>query len=148
MKRILFSQNESAIKDDHFVIDGVVELNNGSLISQKAFQQVNDVQNWKIDYKNSNLEIRKKGRFLSIKSHYKNKDEEDRYIYYIYNMETSNYKTLINYLKEDSIKINKEVAFETEKLIQEIKRSKSLTGLFLGIIATILISYVLWKTIE
>lgn len=148
MKRILFSQNESAIKDDHFVIDGVVELNNGSIISQRAFQQVNDVQNWKLDYKDSNLEIRKKGRFLSIKSYYKNKDEEDRYIYYIYNVETSNYRKMIDYLKEDSLKINKEVAFETEKLIQEIKKSKSLIGIFLGVIMTILISYVLWKTIE
>ncbi len=28
MKRVLFSQNESPIKDDYFVIDGVLEKDN------------------------------------------------------------------------------------------------------------------------
>ena len=47
MKRILFAQNENAVKDDYFVIDGVVELDNVSDLSLKAFQKINDVKNWK-----------------------------------------------------------------------------------------------------
>ena len=68
MKRILFSQNESAIKDDYFVIDGVVDLDNVSDLSLKAFQIINDVENWKVIYKDTELEIRKKeGKIAFLK---------------------------------------------------------------------------------
>jgi hypothetical protein len=145
MKRILYSQNESAIKDDYFVIDGVVELDNVSDLSLKAFQIINDVENWKIFHKDAELEIRKKGEFLSIKSHYINKDESNRYIFYVYYVETNNIKHMINVLKEDSLKINKEVAFETEKLINRINKNAALKKILVGIIGAIIISFILWE---
>lgn len=148
MKRILFSQNEDAIKDDYFVIDGVVELDNVSDLSQKAFEKINDVENWNVVYRNPKLEIRKKGQFLSIKSHYKDKDDADRYIFYIYYVKTNDYREMIDYLKKDSLKINKNVAFETEKLINEINECKSLRNTFIGLLAAILISFALWKIIK
>ena len=94
------------------------------------------------------IEIRRKGRFLSIKSRYKNKDEADRYISYLYYVETNDLRKMIDFLKADSLKINKEVVFETERLINEINNSTSLKRAIVGIIATILISYILWRIIE
>ncbi|MDI5950100.1 MULTISPECIES: hypothetical protein [Flavobacterium] len=148
MKRILFSQNESAIKDDYFVIDGVVELDNVSNLSLKAFQIINDVENWKVIYKDTELEIRKKGEFLSIKSHYINKDESDRFIFYIYYVETNDISLMINLLKEDSLKINKELAFETEKLIDKLNKNAGLKKILIGIIAAIVISFIVWEIVK
>ena len=148
MKRILFSQNESAIKNDYFVIDGVVELDNVSNLSLGAFQVINDVENWKIIYKDKELEIRKKGEFLSIKSHYINKDESDRFIFYIYYVETNDISIMINLLKEDSLKINKELAFETEKLIDKLNKNADLKIILIGIIAAIVISFIVWEIVK
>lgn len=148
MKRILFSQNESAIKDDYFVIDGVVELDNVSNLSLKAFQIINDVENWKVIYKDTELEIRKKGEFLSIKSHYINKDESDRFIFYIYYVETNDVSLMMNLLKEDSLKINKELAFETEKLIDKLNKNAGLKKILIGIIAAIVISFIVWEIVK
>ena len=148
MKRILFSQNESAIKNDYFVIDGVVELDNVSNLSLEAFQVINDVENWKIIYKDTELEIRKKGEFLSVKSHYINKDESDRFIFYIYYVETNDISLMINLLKEDSLKINKELAFETEKLIDKLNKNADLKKILIGIIAAIVISFIVWEIVK
>lgn len=148
MKRILYSQNESAIKDDYFVIDGVVELDNVSNLSLKAFQVINDVENWKIIYKDKELEIRKKGEFLSVKSHYINKDESDRFIFYIYYVETNDISLMINLLKEDSLKINKELAFETEKVIDKLNKNADLKKILIGIIAAIVISFIVWEIVK
>ena len=148
MKRILFSQNESAIKNDYFVIDGVVELDNVSNLSLEAFQVINDIENWKIIYKDTELEIRKKGEFLSIKSHYINKDESDRFIFYIYYVETNDFSLMINFLKEDSLKINKKLAFETEKLIDKLNKNADLKKILIGIIAAIVISFIVWEIVK
>lgn len=148
MKRILYSQNESAIKDDYFVIDGVVELDNVSNLSLKAFQVINDVENWKIIYKDKELEIRKKGEFLSVKSHYINKDESDRFIFYIYYVETNDISLMINLLKEDSLKINKELAFETEKVIDKLNKNTDLKKILIGIISAIVISFIVWEIVK
>lgn len=145
MKRILYSQNESTIKDDYFVIDGKTELNNTSNSSLQAFQIIRSTEDWKIEYKDADLEIRKKDNFLSIKSNYKNKDELDRYLFYIYYVETNDYKQMIDFLKDDSLKINKEVAFETEKLIDKINKNTNLKKIMIGIIVAIIISFILWE---
>lgn len=148
MKRILYSQNESTTKDDYFVIDGNTELNNTSNSSLQAFQIIRSTEDWKIQYKDADLEIRKKGNFLSIKSHYKNKDELDRYLFYIYYVEANDYRQMINLLKEDSLKINKELAFETEKLIDKLNKNAGLKKILIGIIAAIVISFILWEIVK
>lgn len=148
MKRILYSQNESPIKDDYFVIDGVLEKNNVSDLSMKAFQLVKSIENWKIMYEDDELIIRKNGKFLSVKSHYINKDESGRFLFYVYYVESNNIEKMLDDLKTDSIKINKEVAFETEKLIERIKKNKNIEKIIIGIILTLIISIVLWETVK
>lgn len=148
MKRILYSQNESAIKDDYFVIDGELELDNVSNLSMKAFQLVNSIENWKIIYEDSELKIQKKGSFLSIKSHYKDKDESGRLLFYIYYVESNDIGKMLDYLKEDSIKINKSIAFEAEELIGRIKKKENLKKTIVGIFIIILASYVLWEIVK
>jgi hypothetical protein len=148
MKRVLFSQNESPIKDDYFVIDGVLEKDNLSDLSIGAFKLINSIENWKVVYEDSELKIQKKGEFLSIKSHYMNKDESDRFIFYIYYVETNDISLMINLLKEDSKKINKELAFETEKLIEKLNKNADLKKILIGIIAAIVVSFIVWEIVK
>jgi len=148
MKRILYSQNESTINDDYFVIDGVLEKNNISEMSMKAFQLVKSIENWKIVYEDEELIIREKGKFLSIKSHYVNKDESGRYLFYVYYVESNDIEKMLEDLKRDSIKINKEVAFETERLIELIKKNKNIKKIIIGFFITLIISIVLWETVK
>jgi hypothetical protein len=148
MKRILYSQSENAIKADYFVIDGDIELDNVSNLSLEAFKIVNDVESWKVFYRDPDLEIRKKGKFLGFKSHYKNKDDSNRNMFYIYYMETSNIQQMLDSLKEDSLKINKELAFETEKLIEKLNKNPDIKKILIGIIAAIIISFIVWEIVK
>jgi hypothetical protein len=147
MKRILYSQSENPIRNDYFVIDGNLETNNVSNLSMEAFQIVNSSENWKVLYMDEELKIKKRGNFLSMKSHYKNQDEAGRFLFYIYYIESNDIGKMLDYLKEDSKKINKDIAFETVKLIEKINKTnikKIITGVFL----TIIISLVLWEIVK
>lgn len=148
MKRILYSQNESAIKDDYFVIDGKLELDNVSNLSMEAFQLVNSIEKWKIIYKDTELKIQKKGGFLSIKSHYKNKDESGRFLFYIYYVESNDVEQMLDYLKEDSLKINKNIAFDAEELVGRIKKKENLKKIIVGIFISLIISFVVWEIVK
>ena len=66
MKRILYSQNEDIVKDDYFVIDGVVETSNISNHALVAFHLIKSTENWKKIYEDEDLIVRKKGRYLNI----------------------------------------------------------------------------------
>lgn len=148
MKRILYSQNESAIKDDYFVIDGQLELDNVSNLSMKAFELVNSIENWKILYEDSELKIQKKGNFLSIKSHYTNLDESGRFLFYVYYVELNDIEKMLNYLKEDSQKINKNIAFEADELIVRIKKKENLKKIIVGIFISLIVSFVIWEIVR
>lgn len=148
MKRILYSQSESPVKDDYFVIDGNLETNNLSDLSMKAFQIVNSSENWKVLYEDEELKIKKKGNFLNIKSHYKNQDEAGRCLFYIYYIEANDIGQMLDALREDSKKIDKEIAFETAELIERIKKKENLKKIIIGIFIAILASYVLWEIVK
>lgn len=148
MKRILFSQNESPIKDDYFVIDGVLEKDNLSDLSIGAFKLINSIENWKILYEDSELKIQKKGKFLSIKSHYTNIDESGRFLFYVYYVELNDIEKMLNYLKEDSRKINKNIAFEADELILKIKKKENLKKIIVGIFISLIVSYVIWEIVR
>jgi hypothetical protein len=148
IKRILYSQSEKVIKDDYFVIDGVLEQDNVSNLSLDAFQLINETENWKEIYKDDDLVIRKKGNYLNIKSHYINKDESGRFMFYVYYVESKNIEEMLNYLKIDSQIINKELGFEAEKLIKKIKESKKVKNIILVSLLVIVVSFLIWETVK
>lgn len=150
IKRILYSQNESVLKDDYFVINGVLEHDNVSNLSLDAFQIIKETENWKEIYKQDDIVIRQKRSFLNIKSHYINKDESDRYIFYIFYVEAKSIKEALELLKHDSQLIHKELGFEDEDLIQKIKSiKKKIKNKFLSILLIIIaLSFLIWRTIK
>lgn len=148
MKRVLFSQNESPIKDDYFVIDGVLEKDNLSDLSIGAFKLINSIENWKIVYEDSELKIQKKGKLLSIKSHYTNIDESGRFLFYVYYVESNDIEKMLNYLEEDSKKIKKDIAFETAELIERIKKKGNLKKIIVGIFISLIASYIVWEIVK
>lgn len=148
MKRILYSQSENPTKNDYFVIDGNLEVDNVSNLSMEAFQIINNSENWKVLYIDEELKIRKKGNLLSIKSHYKNQDEVGRSLFYIYYVEFSDIEKMLKYLKEDSRKINKDIAFDTAELIEKIKKKDNIKKIIIGVFLTAIISFVLWKIVK
>lgn len=148
MKRILYSQSENPTKNDYFVIDGNLEVDNVSNLSMEAFQIVNSSENWKVLYNDEELKIRKKGNFLSMKSHYKNQDEVGRFLFYIYYVEFNDIEKMLDYLKEDSKKINKDIAFKTGELVEKIKKKDIVKKIISGVFLTVIISFVLWKIVK
>jgi hypothetical protein len=148
IKRILYSQNENVIKDDYFVIDGVLEQDNVSNLSLDAFQIIKDTEDWKETYKEEGLVIRRKGNYLNIKSHYINKDESGRFIFYVYYVESKDINEMLEYLKSDSAIINKEIGFKVEKLIQKIDNKKIIKKTIIGILISIIITYIIWNITE
>lgn len=148
MKRILYSQSETPVKGDYFVIDGNLETNNLSDLSMKAFQIVSSSENWKVLYEDEELKIKKKGNFLSIKSHYKNQDEAGRFLFYIYYIEVNDIEQMLEALREDSKKINKDIAFETVELIERIKKKENIKKIIIGFFISLIISFVVWEIVK
>ena len=148
IKRILYSQHENVIKDDYYVIDGVLEYDNVSNLSLTAFQIIKETENWKEIYKEDNLVIRQKGNYLNIKSYYLNKDESGRYMFYVYYVESNEIQEMLDLLKSDSAIINKELAFETLQLIKKIKSIKKLRIVIISALTLIVISFLTWKVIK
>lgn len=148
IKRILYSQHENVIKDDYYVIDGVLEYDNVSNLSLTAFQIIKETENWKEIYKEDNLVIRQKGNYLNIKSYYLNKDESGRYMFYVYYVESNEIQEMLDLLKSDSEIINKELAFETLQLIKKIKSIKKLRIVIISALTLIVISFLTWKVIK
>lgn len=148
MKRILYSQSETPVKGDYFVIDGNLETNNLSDLSMKAFHIVNSSENWKVLYEDEELKIKKNGNFLSIKSHYKNQDEAGRFLFYIYYIEVNDIEQMLEALREDSKKINKDIAFETVELIERIKKKGNLKKIIVGIFISLIASYIVWEIVK
>jgi len=144
MKRILYSQHESAIKDDYFVIDGELELNNVSDLSMEAFKIVNSIEDWKILYQNQIVKILRQGKFLGLKSHYINEDESGRLLFYIYYFQSNDIEKMLNNLESDSRIINKQLPFETKVMLAEIKKKGILKTVILILIVA-LASFILWK---
>lgn len=148
MKRILYSQSETPVKGDYFVIDGNLETNNVSDLSMKAFQIVNSSENWKVLYEDGQLKIKKKDNFLSIKSNYKNQDEVGRFLFYIYYIESNDVEEMLKYLKEDSLKINKDIAFNAEELITKIRKKENIKKIIIGFFISLIISLVVWEIVK
>lgn len=148
MKRVLFSQNESPLKDDYFVIDGILENNNLSDLSLEAFKLINSIENWKVVYGDSEIKIQKNGKFLSIKSHYKDLDDSDRFLFYIYFVELNDIGIMLDYLKQDSEKIDKNLAFEASELISKIKKKENFKKIMIGIFVSLIISAIVWEIVK
>lgn len=148
IKRILYSQNESAIKDDYFVIDGVLEQDNFSNLSLDAFELIKDTENWKEIYKEEDLVIRLRGNYLNIKSNYINRDESGRFIFYVYYIKSKDMEEMLTFLKSDSKIINKELGFEVDKLVEKIRNKKKLKKVILSALLLIVVSLLIWETVK
>lgn len=122
MNRILYSQNENILDDDHFVIDGVLYNNNVSNQSIDAFNLIKSTENWKIFYATDDLTIRREGAYFNIKSHYVNVDSSDRNIFYVYYIKSKDIKEVFKILESDSAIIKKQLNFEAEILLREINK--------------------------
>lgn len=148
IKRILYSQNESVLKDDYFVINGILEHDNVSNLSLDAFQIIKETENWKEIYKQDDIVIRQKRSFLNIKSHYINKDESERYIFYMFYVQSKNIKEAFELLRSDSKLIHKELGFKDEEIIQKIKSKKKKIRFFSILLIVIALCFLIWKTIK
>ena len=77
------------------------------------------------------LKIKKKGDFLSIKSHYKNQDEAGRFLFYIYYIETNDieqrrkyllYNRVQNEAKEYAEYLRTDLFVQLDEIIEGLKK--------------------------
>ena len=113
MIRVLLSQKETNSSEEYVVANGKLVDNNKA----RYYNQMQRAHNWKTVYKNEFLELKKNKGKLFIKSHYIDKDNLNRNIFFVYM--SSNYHDMLSLaidLKKDSEIINRKLDL---KKIQE-----------------------------
>lgn len=148
MNRILFSPNPLDRTIDYLIVDGE-NVNNEKLRFQIE-KQLNNFDHLKKIFSDQFLTLYKGDDSLIIKSFYKQKDESERQIYYVYKINTGlSIDQILEFLEKDSLMIgrtiDREQVLETLKLIKEHKNYKLLAGAILGIVAIGILSYLLFK---
>lgn len=139
MNRILYSQHENPAKDDYFVIDGEVELENVSNKSLQAFEIVNSINNWEIVYDKPLMQIYHRENSIGIKSHYENVDEAGRKLFFVFYCKTEDLESALDLLKLDSELINREFSLIAPNLNLEKSTIKKKNKIILIIIVVIII---------
>ena len=126
MKRILISQNEENDGTDYVIVDG--ELIEDKDLCLQYYREVRKSDIWKQNFKNDFLELKSSNNKIFLKSHYSDKDDANRNIYYTYLIENNdNLETILTQLEEDSEIINRKIDKEkTLAVIQKIKTDKKL----------------------
>lgn len=136
MKRILISQNEKNDGTDYVVVDG--QLINDKDLHQEYYNKVKETRNWKQSFKNDFLELKSNNNNILINSHYLDKDNVNRNIFYIYLIENKdNLEDILEYLDKDSKLINRNV--DREKTLEIINRIKANKGIKLNLANLLLV---------
>ena len=126
MKRILISQNEENDGTEYVVVDG--ELIKDKDLCLQYYREVRKSDAWKQNFKNDFLVLKSSNNKIFLKSHYSDKDDANRNIYYTYLIENNdNFETILTQLEEDSKIINRKIDKEkTLAVIEKIKTDKNL----------------------
>lgn len=126
MERILISQNENNDGTDYVVVNG--ELIGDEDLGLKYYRELRKSDNWKKVFKDEFLELKSNNNQILLKSHFLDKDNVNRNIYYTYFLRNNDsYDILLNQLENDSNVINRKVDRDrTLKIIKGFKSNKSL----------------------
>lgn len=138
MKRILLSQHERNNGTDYLIVDGELLMDDNSIVEYGRL--IAQTDEWKEEYRDEFLEIRKKENKIILKSYYTDKDIVGRVIYYLYIIEgVDDFNIIMDYLKEDSKVIDR--TFDREKIlgiVEEINNNKKLKKKVIGIVLLII----------
>ena len=121
IKTVLWAQNESSNKKDSFVINGDISAYASTPEQDEAYAQLTEAQKWEITYpKNKGLFktnkdpkinysfiFKKTNKGIYIESCFKEKDEVDRSMAYMFYTNSTNIEYAINILTDYSKKINR-----------------------------------------
>ncbi len=151
MKRILISQNETNNSEDYVVVDG--EIIRDKDLALQYYRKLKETDNWKQDFQDDFLELKSNDKDVLIKSHYLDKDNLNRNIYYMYYVEKNDdLNEILNYLEIDSQKIDRNVDKEkTLVIINKIKGNNKIKSIFyklILILAAASLAYSLFKSIK
>lgn len=151
MKRILISQNEKNDGTDYVIVNG--QLIKDEDLCLQHYRELRKSDTWKKDYKDDFLELKSNNNQILLKSHYSDKDNVNRNIYYTYLIEnTDDFETVIRYLEKDSQVINREIDREgTLHVINKIKTNnkiKSKINQILIILFTVGIGYIIINSLK
>jgi len=151
MERILISQNENNDGTDYVVVNGGLVRDED--LSLKYYRELRKSDNWKQVYKDEFLEFRSNNNQILLKSHFLDKDNVNRNIYYTYYISNNDsFETVLNQLENDSNVINRKV--DRDRTLEIIKGFKSNKSLRLNItiilisIAAISIAYYITNAIR
>lgn len=126
MERILVSQHEENNGTDYVILNGNL-LKDSTEVMQYA-KKVIDVDDFRIMYSDEYLTISQKENKILFSSHYENRDNAGRKIYYLYLIDKQdNLETILDYLEKDSMALQRN--FDREKtleIIQKIKNNSTL----------------------
>ncbi|RKS53791.1 hypothetical protein BC962_2047 [Gillisia mitskevichiae] len=126
MKRILISQNEKNNGTDYVIVNGQLVKDEDLCLHHYRELRISDT--WKQDYKDDFLELKSNKNNLLLKSHYIDKDNVNRSIYYTYMIENEdNFDVVLSNLEKDSQVINRKIDRErTIDVIKNIKQNNKL----------------------
>ena len=119
MKRLLLSQNENNNGDNYLVLNG--EVLPKSPDNLQYIQLFSDTKKYKEIFRDDFLTIKEKNNAILFSSHYLDKDNMGRQIFYMYHLdEKDNLEQILQLLMLDSKKINRTIDFE--KTLQIVKK--------------------------
>lgn len=149
MKRILITQNENNDNTDYLIENGKLIIDN-NIKSDLHYEVTNSYINAEMIYENNSLRIKRLDDKIIIQSYYLDTDVIGRNIFYIFYIENStriNSDDIINFLKEDSRELSRNINPDDEKQIIDdhlynfeinIKKNKKLIDKKLGTILLII----------
>jgi hypothetical protein len=151
MKRLLISQNETNNGEDYVVADG--KLITDQDLCLQYYRKLKETENWKQNYKDDFFELKSNNKDILLKSHYIEKDNIDRNIYYMYYVKKNDdLNVVLEFLEKDSQKISRNIDKEkTLRIINKIKTNKKLKSIFYKLIFIIIaasLAYGIIKTIK
>ncbi|MGV0957233.1 hypothetical protein ACTS91_12630 [Empedobacter falsenii] len=137
MERILFSPNPSDRSQDFMVINGTIE--NDKFKRSKIGKEIVDYDNLKKLFSDDFCTVYKGDDFIVLRSLYKERDEANRLIYYVYKIDSKiDIEEILNHLEKDSKAIER--TFDREAVVQilsNIKKSPNYKLLALTLAAVI-----------
>lgn len=151
MKRILISQNETNNNEDYVVVDGVLIKNKD--LALQYYRKLKETDNWKQNFKDDFLELKSNNKDVLIKSHYLDRDNVNRSIYYMYYVERNDdFNEILKYLEIDSQIIDRNIDKEkTLEIINKIKTNNNIKSIFYKLILILVaasLAYSLFKFLK
>lgn len=126
MKRLLLSQNENNNGENYLVLNG--EVLPKSPDNLQYIQLFSETKQYKEIFRDDFLTIKEKKNAILFSSHYSDKDNIGRQIFYMYLLEKKDdLEKILELLISDSKKINRTIDYEmTLKIVNKIKENNIL----------------------